>query len=72
MTFFNFVANYFQATYKYEDNDSLLGRLFYVSPVERAERLNELFSTDAFWGLSSFAQTQKQDSTTENRNNKTE
>ncbi|WP_234497002.1 hypothetical protein [Vibrio maritimus] len=52
MAFFNYVANYFQSTYKYESRDTLLSRLFYLSPVERAERLNELFETDAFWGLS--------------------
>lgn len=59
MTFFNFVANYFQATYKYEDNNSLLGKLFYVSPAERAERLNELFGTDAFWGISTYSEQHK-------------
>ncbi|MGR5499751.1 hypothetical protein ACQKP3_03415 [Vibrio sp. DNB22_10_4] len=51
MAFFNYVANYFQSTYKYETNDTLLAKLFYLSPAERAERLNELFDTDAFWGL---------------------
>ncbi|GAL17876.1 hypothetical protein JCM19235_6429 [Vibrio maritimus] len=51
MAFFNYVANYFQSTYKYESRDTLLSRLFYLSPVERAERLNELFETDAFWGV---------------------
>ncbi|GMQ48991.1 hypothetical protein [Vibrio sp. 10N] len=51
MAFFNYVANYFQSTYKYETKDTLLGKLFYLSPAKRAERLNELFNTEAFWGL---------------------
>ncbi|GAL32022.1 hypothetical protein JCM19240_5453 [Vibrio maritimus] len=51
MAFFNYVANYFQSTYKYETNDTWLAKLFYLSPAERAARLNELFDTDAFWGL---------------------
>ena len=49
MTIYDYVANYIQSTYKYEKTQGFWARLFYLSPAERIQRLNEIFDTNKFW-----------------------
>lgn len=49
MTIYDYVANYIQSTYKYEQTQGFWARLFYLSPAERIQRLNEIFDTNKFW-----------------------
>ena len=49
MTIYDYVANYIQSTYKYEKTQGFWARLFYLSPAERIQRINEIFDTNKFW-----------------------
>ncbi len=49
MTIYDYVANYIQSTYKYDKTQGFWARLFYLSPAERVQRLNEIFDTNKFW-----------------------
>ncbi|MDF2155130.1 hypothetical protein [Vibrio sp. CAU 1672] len=61
MTIYDYIANYIQSTYKYEKNQGFWARLFYLSPAERVQRLNEIFDTNKFWeSTSAFTATQTQ------------
>ena len=49
MTIYDYIANYIQSTYKYEKTEGFWARLFYMTPEQRVQRLNEIFDTDKFW-----------------------
>ncbi|MCG9725157.1 hypothetical protein [Vibrio brasiliensis] len=49
MTIYDYIANYIQSTYKYEKTEGFWARLFYLTPEQRVQRLNEIFDTDKFW-----------------------
>lgn len=49
MGVYDYVANFIQSTYKYEKKQGILARLFYMTPAERVQRLNDVFDTDKFW-----------------------
>lgn len=61
MTIYDYVANYIQSTYKYDKTQGFWARLFYLSPAERVQRLNEVFDTNKFWeNTSALSTTQTQ------------
>ena len=49
MTIYDYVANFIQSTYKYEKTRGFWARLFYMTPAQRVQRLNEIFDTNNFW-----------------------
>lgn len=49
MTIHDYVAKFIQSTYKYEKTQGILARLFYMTPAQRVQRLNEIFDTNNFW-----------------------
>lgn len=49
MTIHDYIANFIQSTYNYEKTQGFWARLFYMTPAQRVQRLNEIFDTKEFW-----------------------
>ncbi|ARC95058.1 hypothetical protein TW78_09465 [Vibrio coralliilyticus] len=49
MNLHDYLAHFIQSTYKQEKVTGGWARLFYLTPTQRIQRLNELFETDQFW-----------------------
>lgn len=49
MTTYDYIAKFIQSTYQHEKTRGLLARIFYMTPAQRVQRLNEIFDTNKFW-----------------------
>ena len=49
MTTYDYIAKFIRSTYPHERTRGLLARIFYMTPAQRVQRLNEIFDTNKFW-----------------------
>lgn len=49
MTTYDYIAKFIHSTYQHERTRGLLARIFYMTPAQRVQRLNEIFDTNKFW-----------------------
>ena len=49
MTTYDYIAKFIHSTYQHEKTRGVLARIFYMTPAQRVQRLNEIFDTNKFW-----------------------
>ncbi|HDM8227469.1 TPA: hypothetical protein P0E37_001927 [Vibrio campbellii] len=48
MSVFRYIVNFIQTSHNYEMKRGLLAKMFYLTPAERIQRLDEVFDTTQF------------------------